>query len=668
MRRNVLIVTGLIISAIAIGRSRAQPPSGPTLCDPSLNPACAASFSNELKRPSVAVPYRTIGRVAYYELEAKPTEVDMGFKNTDGSVLKTKMWGYNGQVPGPTLETQTNTPIVVKWVNGLKDAAGQAAALPFADLGADALGIDHSIMGAERATQQMVVHFHGGHSPPSSDGFPTCAYDPVQGTRSPMGLSMTGSPCQDSTNPWRQFSYPNRRQGTTLWYHDHGMGTTRYGVMAGLAGFYFTRDSVETALKLPKNNDANKAADREIPLLIQDRSFDANGQLVYATNENGETNPSDKIQPEFFGQTILVNNTIWPKLSVAGDRYRFRLLNGSNARVYHLKLKAVDGQPGVPRFLVIGSDGGLNREFLEAQTKNASLSPQDLLLAPGERLDVIIDFKKFKNRKFILTNDAPAPFKCSLTAVEGSNVAADPNTTGRIMRFDVQPGSNAGDLKAATPLQPNLIRPLSPLEQYRQQVMGRVTERWVSLHEDNGVLKLGDDGIPHGFMEPSTEKVRLGSSEIWHIMNFTPDTHPIHIHFVPFRVLQRQAIDVQRLKAAGKATIEADGGVTFDDTISARSDPTSTKSSTILAPYLGAVIEPAPYELGLKDVVRANPAEVTTIAVNFCAGYKADGFSCAKYVPAEDRIFIGKYVWHCHILEHEDNDMMRPLDVIAPNP
>lgn len=411
------------------------------------DPACVARFQQELARPPVARPYDRVSLggknpVDRYVITAKAAQVDLGFRRLDGRPALTPIWGYDGLLPGPTIEARSNTPIVVKWVNGLLAPNGAAEPLPFAHLGNDPVGINHQLDGAQckdgsmqcQEPYRMVVHFHGGHSVASSDGYANCAYDPLGGRGS---MAMNGEPCQDTPGGSRQFIYSNRRQGTSLWYHDHGMGTTRYGVMAGLAGLYYTRDEYEDRLVarrwIPRNDDAVPARDREIPLVIMDRSFDENpasptyGQMLYGTSEKYNTNvpldpndlpvkPSDQLMPEFFGKTILVNGTIWPKLTVAAQRYRFRILNGSNSRVYALKLMDASNPQGqVPQMTVIGTDGGLNPAFVKQELKNPALHPSVLIVAPGERYDVIVDFNGYGNHKFVLRNLAPAPFKGKLT-------------------------------------------------------------------------------------------------------------------------------------------------------------------------------------------------------------------------------------------------------------
>jgi spore coat protein A, manganese oxidase len=706
MKQNLfLVVLGLIVAGSVMTRATVGVKAQAPRCAPE-NPACEARFQKELPRPKVLAPSNPNGPIKEYTVTMEQASVDLGFRRPgDATPVKTPIWGYNGQFPGPTIEAQTNKPIRVRWYNCLTEAykdrpssqqgmpctAGSTPLpYPFADLGGDAGGVNTDIHGAADGPQaRAVVHMHGGHSPVKSDGYSSCAYDPVQGVKNPVAKA--DDPCYADGPNLRTFTYPNRRQGTTLWYHDHAMGTTRLSVYAGLAGFYFTRDSYEAKLNLPVNNDKQPSKDHEIPLVIQDRTFDEDptspsyGRLKYGTDETaGEFSASPvnppvdaadprPYPPESYGKTILVNGAIWPKMTVSASRYRFRILNGSNARVYNLKLRAETGttQPP-PAMVVIGADGGLipdAAQIMKSGGTGAKLN--SFLLAPGERIDIVIDFVARGGAKYVLINDAPAPFKGRLlpdVGVDGVpiNQAPDPNSTGKVMRFEVQPNTaaliNTKDL--STFPDPAQLRPLEDFKTFSDRIgkLPNIKQRWVTLHE-NGMLMLGNDGKPHMFDDPITEGIKLNTNEVWHIVNLTVDTHPIHLHFVPFRVIGRSAFKVTSLINDGKASVPDPND---PNTLEYNAVFTSYPMHTKLQPYLEPPNSPAVYERGLKDVVQANPKEVTTIAVNFCGGYKADGFNCGPYNAKEDSGFIGKFVWHCHILEHEDNEMMRPLEIKQP--
>jgi spore coat protein A len=201
-----------------------------------------------------------------------------------------------------------------------------------------------------------VVHLHGGHVPPQSDGYPETTLLPGQSAA---------------------YEYPNLQSPATLWYHDHALGITRLNVYMGLAGFYMIRDPAESKLNLPRGR-------YEIPLVIQDRSFNDDSSLEYP----------ESWEEEFFGDAILVNGKVWPYLDVEPRKYRFRILNGSNSRTYKLALDS--GQA----FYQIGTDGGLLEEPVEVK---------QITLTAGERADVIVDFSK-RRGEVHLVNSAPAPF------------------------------------------------------------------------------------------------------------------------------------------------------------------------------------------------------------------------------------------------------------------
>jgi spore coat protein A len=256
------------------------------------------------------------------------------------------VWGFNGCYPGPTIEARSNEPVLVKWVNNLPAKHH--------------LTVDHHLHGPDKypgdPRPRAVVHLHGGHVPPESDGYPEATMVPGESA---------------------VYAYPNNQQAATLWYHDHALGVTRLNVYMGLAGLYLIRDDFEKQLDLPRG-------EYEIPLVIQDRSFRGDGSLSYP----------DVWEEEFFGDTILVNGRVWPYLDVKPRPYRFRIVNGSNSRTYILTL-----DPGQP-FYQIGTDGGFLPEPVELKT---------IALVSGERVDVVIDFSK-RRGEVSLVNSASAPF------------------------------------------------------------------------------------------------------------------------------------------------------------------------------------------------------------------------------------------------------------------
>ncbi|MGE5637014.1 MAG: multicopper oxidase family protein [Nocardioidaceae bacterium] len=430
------------------------------------------------------------------------------------------------------------------------------------------------------------------------------------------------------------FEYENDQRAATMWFHDHTLGMTRLNVYAGPAGFYLLRGGPADvhggtlpgpapALGDPPGRDLF-----EIPIAIQDRTFTQDGALFYPdaraffegldpaqlripfASERACGGPSDVApiwNPEFFGNAIVVNGRTWPSLDVQQRRYRLRLLNGCNSRFLILRLSN-----GLP-FWQIGNEGG----FLPAPAELP-----ELLLGPAERADVIVDFTHVAaGSEVLLQNVGPdEPFGGGRPGVDFE--PADPETTGQVMRFRVVPATSADRstppsrlrLPAIAPLGgPTGSRQVSLNEQSSATVLARTDpngnvvldcrsgEPFGAVEADLGTLRPDGGGNPLGWDEPITENPAAGAIEVWEIHNLTADAHPIHIHEITFEVVDRQPI-------AG-----------------------------------GSRRPPASWEAGRKDTVIAYPNEVTRVKALF------------------DR--PGLFVWHCHILEHEDNEMMRPYRV-----
>jgi spore coat protein A len=299
--------------------------------------------------PAVATPVSgTVGGVASYNLAV--TEFN---QQLHSQLPPTRVWGYGGSYPGPTILASKGNPVTVTWINDLRDAQGNLRTTHY-------LPVDTCLMGpdTEGPSARIVTHLHGGHVPANVDGYPTSTLLPGQQTT---------------------YVYPNNQDAGTLWYHDHAMGITRLNVIMGLAGFYLLKDAVENALTLPSGNF-------EIGLAIQDRTFHSDGSFDY---------PAGWME-HFFGDKILVNGKVWPYLNVKKGKYRFHMLNGSTSRVYTLALS--NGAP----FWVIGDELGLLPKPLYRTS---------LTLTPGERIDVVIDFQGYSNgTQIVLQNSAPAPF------------------------------------------------------------------------------------------------------------------------------------------------------------------------------------------------------------------------------------------------------------------
>jgi spore coat protein A len=287
--------------------------------------------------PSIAKPQGTRPSpldhsvsIPYYRLAMSAFELKV-----HRDVPATRLWGFDRNFPGPTIQAAAGKPLLVEWQN-------QLPAKHF-------LPIDHNLMGAEvnQPEVRTVIHLHGGRVPPMSDGYPENWYGP--------GKSATTF-------------YPNSQEATLLWYHDHAMGITRLNMVAGLFGLFILRDKFEQALNLP-------SGEFEIPLVLCDRMFKEDGQLYYPVSQV----PTAPWLPEFFGDCILVNGKLLPYLDVQPRKYRFRLLNAANGRFFSLALS------NEQTFHQIGSDQGLLAEPVELS---------ELLCVPGERADLIIDFAR----------------------------------------------------------------------------------------------------------------------------------------------------------------------------------------------------------------------------------------------------------------------------------
>jgi len=538
--------------------------------------------------------------------------------------LVTTVWGYGtdsqgATYPGRTIVAQQGQPIAVHWENQLVDASGDPRPhlLPVDPTlhWADPLLTGH-MEGPYTGPVPVVTHLHGGITRSDSDGLPDAWFTP------------------DSNDPGTQpdytgrlynpvYTYDNDQPAATLWYHDHALGITRLNVYAGLAGYYLLRDSYDTGLPnnplgLPANtyidSDGNGSLDQfvpyEIPLVIQDRMFSVDSdrpgeaQLHYPSAPEADGQPIPSHLPEFFGDHILVNGAAWPVLDVEPRAYRFRLLNGSDSRFYNLWVTPGPGNaPTGPAIVQVGTDAGL---------LSAPVPLDKLTLAPGERADIVINFAGFAGRTLVMRNNAKAPFPGGGTV--------NPNTVGQIMAFRV--GTSVTVPAVFNPGQALIpVTPLTPTAPPRPLILFEGTDGYGRLKSMLGTVA----GGTYNWDEPTTETPQLNSTEVWEIYNATMDAHPIHLHGVAFQVLGRQ-----KFRADDSDKEMEDGG-------------TGGVLSNIRT--LGQPKGPAANEAGWKDTVIMYPGEVTRIIATFTRP--------------------GEYVWHCHILSHEDHEMMRPYVVTS---
>ncbi len=527
-------------------------------------------FANPLPIPSV-IDARAGGHFAFRVTHQMQW---LGLRDALGNPVLTPTFGYEGSYPGPTILCRKGSPITVEWINDLVDGNGD----PIPHL----LPIDTSVHWADPfgndsvAAVPVVTHVHGANSAASSDGLPDAWFTP--------GYAQTGP----IFNP--VYTYDNNQDGATTWYHDHALGITRLNVYAGMAGFFPIIDENEEYLVA---NNLIPGGDYDIGLAIQDRMFDAQGRLFYPSEPEVADAPEPSVLPEFFGDTMLVNGMIWPYLEVEPRLYRFRMLNGCDSRFLDLFLSS--GQ----MMTQIATDLGM---------LNSPVPMTRLVIAPGERCEMVLDFRGLEGKTIVLRNNARSPYPMG--------TPVDPNTTGQVMAFRV-----TKPLNPMVPIAtlPSNLRPISgPVPTFGPAVRTRKLLLFEGIDEYGRLQPLlgtTDDGALM-WHDPITENPGLGDTEIWEVYNSTMDAHPIHLHLVGFRILNRQRFKADQDMATGQL-------------------------SNIR--LIGQPRPAAANELGLKDTAQMLPGEVTRIITRF------------------DR--PGEYVWHCHILSHEDHEMMRPYRV-----
>lgn len=608
----------------------------------------------------------------------------------------TTLWGYDPVTPlgggiqaqkhlGGIIVAQRGAPVQVTFNNNLP--------------GRHIVPVDLSIEGASLGDNRASVHLHGGLTPWISDGGPHAWFDP-NGNRGASYVNVLNPAAAPNQ---AEYYYPMNQSARMLWYHDHAWGTTRINAYAGLATALLLRDTPEGNLRnngLPEfieNSVLGGTTVQELPIVVQDKVFvdpaniltldptwtgpTASGSLWYAhqydTARFGKLGPAPlgappviSVVPEFFGDTMLANGTVYPEVTVEARRYRFRILNACNARFLNLQMYVDDGSPngitlntaGAPanaparnaaalnpagrptaNFLVIGSEGGFlpSAQYVPSGVPfNGTTAGGSLLLGPAERSDLIFDFSAHVGQKIILYTDTPAPFPMgdplndyfpglkNKNPVNALTPAGSGPNTRVIMRFNVVAASGADTPLGITRgtampgIDPLLVPPgvTAP--------PAGVPVRALTLNETfdgyGRLAQLLGTNAPLAYMAPATETPLAGAVEVWQIANATADTHPIHFHLVNVQIVSRQAFNGIR------------NGV----------------------PNLqGAPLPPAPFEQGWKETVRMNPGEVTTVIMQF--NLPAVPFT----VPPSPRTGGNEYVWHCHILEHEEHDMMRPLIV-----
>jgi bilirubin oxidase len=654
--RFLQVVTGIVVSALFAS----SPGYGQVAPKVRLDPTTIAKYQSPLiippAMPKTSTRLTWDGKTAdYYEIAVRQFQQQI----LPPGMPLTTVWSY-GSVQNPatfnypafTIEAQYNKPVIVKWVNDLVDAGGNYLphlfpvdqTLHWANPAGGIAGRDSRTTNPAPYTGPVpfITHVHGAHVNQESDGYPQAWYLP-NALNIPAGYATTGSDYEKNkalSHYWSEwtvgstvFDYPNDQRAATLWYHDHTMGMTRLNVMAGPAGFYLLRggpdDVVMTTagtaavLPNPAPGVTMPPAVYEIPIAIQDRAFNTDGSLAFPDSRaafdgflgpyigDPAGRPSDISpiwNPEYFGDTIVVNGRTWPFLNVEQRRYRFRFLNGCNARALILKLSN-----GLP-FWQIGAEQGFLAQPVQLN---------QLLLANAERADVIVDFTNVPvGTNVVLQNIGPdMPFGGGTPGV--GFAVANPLTTGEVMQFRVvastSPDLSTPPAQLALPVRTamapqNIVRQVSLNELKSALLTDPLTGLPIGPMEARlGTVDLTSmPGMPMGmammWMHGITENPIFGDTETWEIYNFTMDAHPIHLHQVAFEVINREVWD-----------------------------PMYGVPGTITAPET--------WESGTKDTVIVYPGQITRVKATFD-------------LP-------GRYVWHCHIVDHEDNEMMRPYEVIG---
>ena len=616
---------------------------------------------------------------------------------------------------GPVIVNQRGVPTSVNYVNELGSAASTNVlaykystdqTIHWAD--PLNLGCMMSLMGMPPAFGSAcaenylgpvaaVPHLHGAEAPPEIDGSPDSWFtsDGIKGSRY---YSAAGAAANAAI-----YNYPNVQEAAPIWFHDHTLGATRLNVYAGLAGAYYIYDPAQN---LPANL---QPVSEVVPLVIQDRMFDTNGQLFFQADSAGgilwALNPEHPYwSPEFVGDTIVVNGKAWPYVNVQPKRYRFLFLNGSNARTYEMFLTNPKTKLNGPSLWAISTDGGYLDTPVMIDPNALKPAQTKLVIQPGERYEVIIDFSMYAGQNLILKNTAKTPFPAGATPTGG---------LGTIMQFRVSAtpvADNSYDPASGTPLRSvgqQIVRLANPATGTLAAGVTAAKTRQLTLNEIMGMPMNAIDPVtglltayPGGPLEllvnntkwagsnrndmtPITlggvtmyfsELPNEGDTEVWEIVNTTADAHPIHLHLVQFQLLNRQNFNVGSYLGAYGAAFP--GGVfipgfgpPFNYNIAQNcgvTNPSVIGGNPCVEPFLQGVLQKAlPSEAGWKDTVIMYPGQVTRIAVRYAPTDLATTTPASMlyypFDPSGGGFF--NYVWHCHIIDHEDNEMMRPVMV-----
>jgi FtsP/CotA-like multicopper oxidase with cupredoxin domain len=504
---------------------------------------------------------------------------------------------------GPTIESVHGQPWTLRYTNSTEGNP----------LAADVDTSLHGLSERDREQTATTLHLHGGITSPESDGHSEMLVQP--------GESLT-----------HKFSGLNESAG--LWYHDHAMSMTRINVYAGLVGVNLVRDqfdsgSADNSLGLP-------SGEFEVPLVLQEKIMNPDGSMSLRTNI---TVPQGKWEGGGTGDVGVVNGKIWPTMEVARGMYRFRIVNAGSYSVWNLFLS------NRMTFWVIGNDGGL----LDAPVRTESIR-----LAPAERVDVLVDFGSVEPGEVIeLRNDEPPPAQAaSLGAVPMPLFCQFRVASGRGFAGEIMTMYRGGKGQPA-------LLPEIPLAQ---------VQRTVTVNQPSAGLSLAPPMMTLNnlrYSDPDIEMPAQGAVEQWNIVNTTLEPHPIHLHLVHFRTLGRAPVD---LAAYMRDHPRPDIGV---------------KWAPEVERYVTGPLAPPPaWEAGAKDTVNTYPGTVTRILVRFPTGdelgFDPDATFTAPSSGNRSSHDMGHgaghdmgagaelqgYMWHCHMLDHEDHEMMLRYRVV----
>jgi FtsP/CotA-like multicopper oxidase with cupredoxin domain len=709
--KTVAVSTGIWVVALVAGaHAKGLVPQTP------LDGTCVPRFATELPVFGPAGSTPRVNALHHRHLKVTMKEIDqpslpVGMQDTCGKGItfgETRVWAYEsadaktGQILGPanwpavTLEARRYVPTRVDFVNRLPSfnpANPTGPGLVQAEMlidqtvhWADPLqagcGMPLDCTNPANATSPCcqpftgpmpaTVHLHGGELPACVDGGPETWFTP-NGITGP-GFCTVGWPSPGKAI----YSYDNAQEPGTLWFHDHALGTTRNSVFAGLAGFYFVRDPAREPRKLP-------SGPYEIELALQDRKFDTNSQLYFVPPDEYPYTP--RYHPFWLvfapADVITVNGAAWPYLNVEPRRYRFRILNGANSRRFDLQFGKV------PVYQIGADDNYLDEPVkVNGRACAGAATCSDVSLAPGERADVIVDFSKLAGQTVTLGNSAsdklPVMQFRVVLPIKGCDESCDPAKPDPWNGICARPKPlvrlTDGEGNIARGVTIDRVRQLVTLEQDTKPntLDSEITDflqntYWDGRESPSIEAEFPTDGI--------SELPRVGSTELWEIINTSMGGHPIHTHLVQFQVLNREAFDNSKYTAAwngafGTGPVPLPTDCTAGQYCAGYGPPLSYTipnadgaigGNPAVGPYLsGHPMPPDPGETGWKDTIKAFPGQVTRILVRWTPTttsviphYSWVGHNLFPFDPTQ-----GNYVWHCHLLNHEDNEMMRPYRVV----